>query len=146
MDKRGVSVIVASVFLFLLTVILGGVIYWQMEQTVLYLAPEPEVDCLGLDFSAEIIGEKQGDYLEVVNLGNLVIEGFYIKRFNEGEIYMYEEIVRYVAPGEDTRISLQHDYVSGKYLVVPRVSGEDLDGGSYLRPCKEIYALEVSVE
>ncbi len=140
------NLIVASVLLGLLAVIFAGVIYYNMNLAVLYLAPEPEVDCYGLDFSAEIIRESEADYLRVSNLGNLGIGGFYVKRFGEGELYLYEEIVREVVSGEETRIVLEYDYGPGNYLIVPRVEGEDLDEETYLRPCKDIYGVDIVLE
>ncbi len=146
MEKRGVSLVVASVLLTLLAIVLAGVIYNNMRYEVIRFSPEPELDCFGIDFVVDIIREPGVDYFEVVNLGNLPIEGFYIKRFGEGELYMYEEIVRSVPPGLSDRWVLEHDFSPGRYLIVPRVEGEDLEGGVYLRPCKDIYALEIVLE
>lgn len=143
MDKRGVSPLVASILLVLLTVILASVVYYNMKLAVLYLAPEPEVDCYGLDFVGEIVREPSANYLDVANRGNLQIGGFYIKLYGEGDIGIYEEIVRAVAPGETTRIALTRDYLAGKYVMVPRVEGEDLNEKSYLRPCKDLYGQEI---
>ena len=146
MDKKGMSLVVASVLLTLLAVLLAVMVYNGMQYKTIQLAPEPELDCYGLDFEAEIIREPSVDYLEVINLGNLEIGGFYIKRFWEGEWYMYEEIVRVIGPRQEDRIVVEQDYFSGRYLIVPRVNGEDPEGKSYLRPCKDIYGVEVVLE
>src|SRR3989338_5320113 len=146
MNKKGMSMIVVGVLVFFLAVILAMVIYWNMKQAVLYLAPEPDVDCYGLDFNASIIRGPGVDYFEVANLGNLQIVGFYIKRFGDGELYTYEEIAKIIGSGKEDRIVLEKDYGPGKYLIVPRVEGEDLDGQTYLRPCKEIYGLGIDLE
>jgi hypothetical protein len=144
MNKKGISVIVASVLLILLAVILSVVIYEKTKEVIVSFSPE--VDCYGLDFRAEIIREPSANYLDVVNLGNLQIEGFYIKVYSGGEVVIYEEVLRTLEPGADDRIALTKDYGPGRYLIVPRVEGEDLEGESYFKACKDVYGQEILLD
>lgn len=137
---------VASVLLIALSVSLALLMWNQMEQVVIRLAPE--VDCYGMEFRAEIEMEPgtQVYYLDVVNLGSLQIEGFYIKSLSEGELSFHEEVSGIVARGATERIQLEASYPAGRYLVAPMVEVEDLDGEQYYKACKDIYEERVIVE
>jgi len=69
MDKRGINLIAVFVLFTLVAAIFILVIYLNMDQTMLYLAPEPEVDCYGLNFQAQIVQDGEGSILDVTNLG-----------------------------------------------------------------------------
>jgi hypothetical protein len=143
MNKKGLSVVTASVLLISLALVLATVIYNQMRQQIVSLSPE--VDCLGVDFRAEIVYEANGAYLNVVNLGNLPIVGFYIKTFVDGESEVYEDVSFHVEPGRTEKIFLARDYLSGEYFVVPKVEGDDLNEQSFVGVCKDLYGIEISV-
>ncbi|MFH1801847.1 MAG: hypothetical protein ABH864_00165 [archaeon] len=146
MNKRGVSLVVASLLLTVLAIAVGAMIYRQMGDVVVSLAPE--VDCYGMDFRAEIVRAHgtQVYSLNAVNLGNLQIEGFYIKAVREGELFIYEEVVGVVEPGATESFELEASYPSGNYLVIPRVEADDLDEGQFYKACKDLYGYEVVVE
>lgn len=146
MHKKGVNLVVASVLLTLLAIVLGVVIYdWA---STVFIALSPEVDCFGVDFRAEIVQETSGLWhLNAVNLANLRIDGFIIKYTNEeeGELEIYEELYVTLEPGRSESFELSESYIQGRYLVVPRVEGEDPDGEMYFKACKDIYGYEVVI-
>ena len=141
------SLVVSSILLTLLAVILAAAIFNWARNVVISFSPE--VDCFGMDFKAEIIHESSGlYYLNAVNLGNLKIDGFYIKFMNgeEGSVETYEELYVTLEPGRSDSFGLTKDYAPGRYLVVPRVEGEDGEGKLYFKACKDIYGVEVVLE
>jgi hypothetical protein len=146
MKKRGASLVVASVLLVVLGIALALVIWNNLSSVVVSLAPE--VDCLGMDFRADLVREAGARVysLDVVNVGSLRIDGFYIKAVEDGEIYIKEEVLTVVATGVTESIRLTEDYSSGRYLVVPRVEAEDSEGNLYYKACKDIYGDEVVIE
>jgi len=143
-NKNGKNFVAASILFVLLVVVVLIVVYSKIEGVVVSLSPE--VDCYGLDFKAEIVRGQSVVYLDVVNLGNLQIEGFYIKLFGNGDSDVYEEVDLPLERGENSRVVLTRNYEPGRYLIIPRVEGDDSEGENYSGICKDLYGYEVVLE
>ncbi|MCK5449543.1 hypothetical protein KAI32_01635 [Candidatus Pacearchaeota archaeon] len=89
MEKRGLSPVIASVFLILLVIVLSSLIFsWSRgfmnEQIEKFGQPVGEL-CNSVDFEVNRIeGTGNNDILEVVNRGNININSLEIKIYKNG--------------------------------------------------------------
>ena len=92
--KRGLSLVIASIFMILLVVVLAALIFlWARgfisEQIEKFGQPIDNL-CKRVDFQVALISSGAYNLLEIVNRGDINISGLEIKMYSEGN----SEIIR----------------------------------------------------
>ncbi|MBI2451752.1 hypothetical protein HYV50_01585 [Candidatus Pacearchaeota archaeon] len=144
MDKKGLSLIIATLFLISLGLILGGIFLVWATNFISNLSPP--VDCNGISFNAEIIEEQNGEfYLDIVNMGNVQIGGATIKSAADGQVNVEEKIEFMLNPGKTESIklnSINSDDKGKKLLVVPIIPVESYNK-TFFKSCNDDFGSEV---
>ncbi|MBU0466130.1 MAG: hypothetical protein KJ718_05170 [Nanoarchaeota archaeon] len=141
MEKRGIIPIIASVILIVIVIGIGAFVFSWSKGAIISL--NPTLDCKGVQFRAEIFLQGEEYRLEVVNVGSVRLEGFVVKSISEGEIKIVEEVDFVVEPGRTGGVDLIEGYLSGEFVVVPKIAVETGEGNVILGICEDYYKFGV---
>ena len=142
-SKKGVSPVIATVLLILLSVVLVVTLFSWGKDIASRL--EPSVNCEGVKFNAEIY-KTENYFLEIVNTGTLQLEGFEIKSIDSSEITIKENSDVKINPGSTEKIILSDFSVEDEnknFLITPKIKFLTPDG-EIISLCPTQYSLEIS--
>lgn len=142
MERKGILLLISSLLLIILATVLAFVIYERSRDVV---SLSPEVDCLGVDFRADIVRDGGNFYLDVENYGNLNIDGFFVKLSRGGEFDLFEDVDLFLPSRDEKKLLLSRNYLPGRYLVVPKVEGSDSNDQLFIGVCKDLYGYETFI-
>lgn len=125
--KRGVSPILAVLFLVGLAIVLAIIIFAFSKTFVVTLSPA-KANCEEVSVVGEVRNSRGQYFLDVINRGNVHVFGFLIKFVGEGVVELSERIVIDVPPGASVSkrlYSIGQDDENRNLLIVPVVKGAD---------------------
>ncbi|MBS3098942.1 hypothetical protein J4462_01905 [Candidatus Pacearchaeota archaeon] len=140
--KRGLSPIVATVLLVSLVIVLATILLLWSRTFISDL--DPEVNCEGVEFDAEIY-ESGGAYnLIIVNTGTVEIKGAVIQLIGESELQIKEEVDLIVEGGATQEDVLENFAVGdeGNYFVVPKIEVQTSDKDIIVK-CPDDVGIEI---
>lgn len=129
--KKGISPVVASVFLIIITITLAIVIFSWSSSFVKNLSPPTEFICEEVKFEAAISASDTAEttnYLEINNIGNKEIKSFIAKITNPStDSTDVIKIDLKVLPGESKKMQINFQ-TTNDILIIPIINneGEDL--------------------
>lgn len=114
--RKGVSPIIATVILIVITVTLGFIVYNSSNEFITQLAPAPY--CERVSFNAGIHEERGVYFIEATNTGNEVIDGFNLKIKDEFENIDVKKIHLVVNPGQSISQEISLEDISRRQLSI----------------------------
>ena len=145
MHKKGISPVIGSVLLIAIVVVLAGIIFFWASGFIA-LAPIGSSSCGKVNFEAGIFCDSGSGTceLEVLNRGNVELQGFVLKQIGSAETRILSEDVleEPILPGASRSLNTEINigFIGKEILVVPMVlSGEE----SFI--CGDEYGFEVVV-
>jgi flagellin-like protein len=125
MNEKGVVELISTVLLIAIVFILAVIILVWARIFIVDLGPVG-LSCNEINFDAGVFCSSGICALEIVNKGNVPLEGFVIKSRDEGTLKVEETITETVAIGGSASLELQEVFNTGTdVLIVPTVIEED---------------------
>jgi hypothetical protein len=143
MNKKAISPVISVVMLMTLTLIIGGLIF-QFSMSFISLAPPPLADCNEVNFDAGIFIDGENYFLDIMNIGNIDIQGLLVKSLQGGSLHIIEEINEVIEIGSSVSFELEANNLNGQLLIVPLVlSGDETNLENYA--CRDEIAVIINL-
>ena len=143
MNKKAISPVISVVMLMTLTLIIGGLIF-QFSMSFISLAPPPLADCNEVNFDAGIFNDGENYFLDIMNIGNIDIQGLLVKSLQGGSLHIIEEINEVIEIGSSVSFELEANNLNGQLLIVPSVlSGDETNLENYA--CRDEIAVIINL-
>lgn len=146
MNKKGLSPVIGTMLLIVLAVVIIGYLFFWIKGFVVDLAPKG-LQCDEVKFDAGIIYDASSEryVLDIVNVGNIPLQGFMVKRTTQGFVKVEEEISGRVEPGNSQSFVLANVNQPGTFLIVPMLLETRLDDVEIVHLCDDEFGKEVEV-
>ncbi len=149
MDKKGVSPVIATVLLIVITVILGGLVFvWAngfFKEGSTKNGEPVENSCGLINFEAQYIADSKS--IQINNKANIPLYGFQIKTSGSGSVDVKKTLEATLGLGESISIGVSDIgtlNAGDKIIVVPIILGER-GVGSEQYTCPDSTGQSVSV-
>jgi lipopolysaccharide export LptBFGC system permease protein LptF len=126
MRKSALSPVIAVVLLISLSIVIAGIMLFWARSVVTDLSP-PAENCKDVFFSAGIFNEDGDYFLDVVNRGNVDVNGFIIKLKDIGTVKEIERVEGVILAGKSESFKLLNvgqEYSGENFIIVPVVGVE----------------------
>lgn len=146
LEKRGISPIIASIFLIALAAVIGSLIFYFSASFI----PDPVLlSGSPIEFACEQVNIKAALFqqdLEISNIGNVHLAGIQIKISNQGEIIPYA-ITQTIQSGKSIAINLNEQNIfiksQDKISITPILQGETSEGKQEQHICNDQHSIQV---
>jgi len=153
MSKKGVSPVIATVLLVVITIVLAGIVYvWArgfVEEGVEKNQQPIERSCENVKFTAGVYDDSGNVELQVNNQGQIPFYGMALKGNTPGTVVVHEEYPDGgIAAGDSRKVTLDAENYLGEtdFLIVPIIVGEDKNGNRITYTCDDAYGIDAQVQ
>ena len=153
MFKRGVSPIIATVLLVVITIVLAGIVYiWArgfIEEGVQKNEQPIERSCENVKFTAGVYDESGNLKLQVNNQGQIPFYGMALKGNSPGTVTVHEEYPDGgIAAGDSITANLIADQYAGEteFLITPIIVGQDKNGNKITYTCGDGFGVDSQIQ
>ena len=146
MNKKAISPVIGTILLIVLAITIIVYLFFWIKGFVIDLAPRG-LQCDEVKFDAGIIydNSQQKYVLDIVNVGNIPLAGFTIKRISQGFVKLEEEVSGDVEPGNSESFVLNKVNQAGTFLVIPMILETRLNDVEIVQQCEDEFGKEVEI-
>jgi flagellin-like protein len=153
MLKRGVSPVIATVLLVVITIVLAGIVYiWArgFVQEGIEKNQQPiERSCENVKFTAGVYDSAGDLELQINNQGQIPFYGVTLKGISEGTVTVHEAYPDGgIAAGDSKSFALDASEYTGEsdFLIVPIIIGKNKNGNKITFTCADGYGVDAQIQ